>query len=695
MSKRSRKNNSSALPVDRPISLPKDALSRINLGNSFAEYDKSLKNQYAFVKTPALAAALEGEWSKCFFVGRRGTGKTAITLYLEENNRRTITIHPQLLVPEDLRIPLSDLSDVKRQAFSALKYCFWRALQDEVVSEWLKKGLIGTQNFNSALSRERNLIEEEDFNLRLLRLFDETYPVNPAERVKGWVRQKKRTLEIAREMDALADNKNWNYILLLDKIDEAWEGDDKSVIFLMGLMHACVDITAAVKCFRPLVFLRENIFDRVRQIDTEFARIDPTGVVSMDWTQEQLLELVERRLNLPFTTRIPLRGPTWDYFFEEIEGKSSRTMVFNFCQERPRDVLIYCSSALEVAKNRLHTRVQIEDLQSARRQFSEQSLKELGDEYAENYPQISLMLSRFYGLGREFTLSGIESFIQKLLIDPEVTESCKTWFYKYSTPELFLELLYQIGFIGYADGDKVHYRSLGVRKATPPPISKGTRGVIHPSFIDALSLMDRVVDRLDDAAPLRSGGILDQLPDGSDVPTYLNNVLALESELKTLPRGWSTASDFEKLVGEMLRLCFFKHFTNIKPRERHFEGVVIRDWIVSNVSATGFWEMIRSRYGATQIVWECKNFDELDEKVFHQLVYYMNETIGKFVVLTFRGEKKKSYNRHLSRIASNFRGMVLMLNEADLLVLMRQARKGKESDNHLRELFDNAIRAIS
>ena len=243
-------------------------------------------------------------------------------------------------------------------------------------------------------------------------------------------------------------------------------------------------------------------------------------------------------------------------------------------------------------------------------------------------------------MSQEFTLSGINAFIQKVLIDKEVTESCQSWFYQYSSPELFLELLYQIGFIGYADGDTVQYRSLGVRKVTPPPITMGTRGVIHPSFVDALNLMDRVVDRLDDTIPLRSGGILDELPDGTDVPTYQNKLLGLEVELKTLPHGKAAAPDFEDIVGEMLRLCFYKHFTNIKPRERQFEGVVIRDWIVSNVAAGGFWEMVRSRYKATQIIWECKNFDVLNEHVFHQLVYYMNEKIGKFIVLVFRGEKK-------------------------------------------------------
>ena len=64
------------------VTLPKDALTRINLGNSFAEYDQLLSKKEVFVQTPCIDAALDPSRSKSFFVGRRGTGKTAITLYL-------------------------------------------------------------------------------------------------------------------------------------------------------------------------------------------------------------------------------------------------------------------------------------------------------------------------------------------------------------------------------------------------------------------------------------------------------------------------------------------------------------------------------------------------------------------------------------------------------------------------------------
>ena len=67
-------------PATKPqISIPKGALARIELGQSFAEYDQVLTKPNVFVETPAIRAALNPSRSKCFFVGRRGTGKTAIT----------------------------------------------------------------------------------------------------------------------------------------------------------------------------------------------------------------------------------------------------------------------------------------------------------------------------------------------------------------------------------------------------------------------------------------------------------------------------------------------------------------------------------------------------------------------------------------------------------------------------------------
>lgn len=64
--------------------MPKGSLKRLSLGQSFAEYDKLLDRDNVYVETPGLRAALDDAQGKRFFVGRRGTGKTAIALYLQK-----------------------------------------------------------------------------------------------------------------------------------------------------------------------------------------------------------------------------------------------------------------------------------------------------------------------------------------------------------------------------------------------------------------------------------------------------------------------------------------------------------------------------------------------------------------------------------------------------------------------------------
>ncbi|MBX3410312.1 MAG: ATP-binding protein [Phycisphaeraceae bacterium] len=671
---------------------PKDAIKRINLGQSFAENDLVLRMREVFVTTPAVLAAQDPARGHCFFVGRRGSGKTAIAIHLlRDANKNAVSITPYQFVPSNMRLPLDRFLDTRQKPFKSLANAFKIAITLEVVSHWVRSRLTTFNQLPDSLGKYRNLVEQHSFDSRLLTLVDERLVLLEHGQDTEWLRAMKQYDNLRSAMNSLEAGRTWATTLLIDRLDDAWSGDDASVAVLMAMMHSSVQLHSECSLIRPLLFLRENIFDRVRAMDNEFSRLE-TSVVSMDWSPAQLLELIERRLNASFTTKWPLRGSTWAMFFEATAAGPSYEYVFDYCQHRPRDVITYLSFAISAALASGHTVVTLNDLQAAKRRFSENRFKDLCDEYSENYSQITLVLERFYGLGSEFTLTAIDQFIQLLITDPQVQAHCSSWLNHVTAPERFVEWLYGLGFVGLRKGPDLSFKALGARSGSGVRLDQDTHIVIHPTFADALQLQDKVVTSLSSTA-LRKSGILEELPEGVDLDTFTNQCQESREELKTLPRGHLGKEVFEELVGKVLRLCFYRVLTNPEPKVRHKAGVVIRDWMVSNRATQGFWEVVRQKYGAVQVIWECKNYDDLNADDFHQVNYYHTDIVGKFSVIAFRGEFKKSYFEHQKRIADNG-GFALLVSERDLEIFLRQTQNGKWQETHIQNLYDEQIRRL-
>jgi len=367
------------------------------------------------------------------------------------------------------------------------------------------------------------------------------------------------------------------------------------------------------------------------------------------------------------------------------------------CQHRPRDVLMLTSYAIDSAISNGHTKISDDDLNNAAKRYSTSRLKDLGDEYAENYPNISLILEFFYGLGNEFTANAIEDFIQKLLVNESITKHCKDWFYDYTTPFRFIELFYGIGFIGIKRKKTTEFKESSKDSNAKPAIETNSILAIHPTYHQALNLRPILVSDLKEETILKSEGLLEDLPESFQLDEYK---IALEdslNRLKQIPRGTNGAKEFEEIVGETIKLCFFRSLTNVQPKERTVDGCSIRDWIASNRASDGFWEVMRNKFGATQVVWECKNYDELKSDDFHQVQYYLSDTFGRFGIIVFRGDEiKDSYLRHISNVANkNHAGFILLLTQRDLEVFLRQAIKGAYKEAHIQDRFDSIVRRIS
>lgn len=267
--------------VANTAKLPKGSLKKLTLGQSFAEYDKVLEKSNVFVETPAIRAALDLERSKCFFVGRRGTGKTAITFYLQNKQpNSTVLVLPELLTPIQDYFTAELMSDTHQRPFKSLVAGFKRAMLDEVISGWIKRGLFSFNRGQSGvLTRERNYIDDYDFDTRLLSFTGQTFDSLNKRQDRDWLKEINRWKEISDEMAAFRIDGRCDFTLLFDRIDEAWDGSDKAVILVMALMHACIEMVG-VQFVRPLVFLRENVFEKVRVLDKEFSRLETLRVLS-------------------------------------------------------------------------------------------------------------------------------------------------------------------------------------------------------------------------------------------------------------------------------------------------------------------------------------------------------------------------------------------------------------------------------
>lgn len=693
MTPRMRRETQTASPAARTSfgRLQKDAVRRINIGQSFAEYDRALDDGTVYVHTPALAAAQDAHSGKIFFVGRRGTGKTAIRRYCGESSGNVRIIIPEIFSPSSTLTEVTRLDTSRRKPFQSLVSAFRRTLQIELLLMYAASHPATTEIPRPVLDEIEEL-GNLDFDVRALEIIRRVTTPLMCDDDEAWLRENKLAKTIGEHMKTMG-SAELVHTLLVDSIDDYWEGSNAGLIYLTAFMHACQEVSAQIPWARTVLFLRENIFERVRSGDTESSRLE-TAVVAMEWTEKQLLELIERRLNRTLAAKLPLNGETWAAYFED--SRDAWQDVMRYCQRRPRDVLIYVSNAVESAQGAGNSRVLLEDVRNARRRFSDNRLRDLGDEYAENFPRLDEVLLRFYGLGQRFSLPGIEAFVRKLIKDPSLTRLCGPWIYEMAAPEKFVRLLYNIGFVGLRTrSGGPRFRALGPQDTSPPPITDSTDIEIHPCYWEALDLQDVLVSALDEDAEFGRIGLVQDLPGGVSAAEYAEHLDVIIDSLKDLRHGPDGASDFEEIVGDVINLCFFRSLQNVQAHCRTVDGKTVRDWVASNRASTGFWELIRTRYDATQVTWECKNYTELTASDFHQTNYYMNDASGRFVVLVFRGEIQPGYHHHASRIHRDSRGLVLMLTEKDLLVFLRQARNGKIKEDHIQDRYDHQVRKIS
>lgn len=201
--------------------------------------------------------------------------------------------------------------------------------------------------------------------------------------------------------------------IAFDRVDEAWDdiSVESSKKVITGLISAADSITAQFNdSVRPIIFLREDIFDVLSLNDANKLREDCGAL--LHWEKDSLFKLVLRRVNY-FAEKLGVDAvQELDDLFDKREMRQ-RTRPSNYILKRammrPRDLICFLRRVIDTMKERVadpfedtaetYTALQAEMIYDAEPGYSEWLKQELLDEWAVQSPQIRALFDAIQNNG--------------------------------------------------------------------------------------------------------------------------------------------------------------------------------------------------------------------------------------------------------------------------------------------------------
>ncbi|WP_078124398.1 P-loop ATPase, Sll1717 family [Leptospira alexanderi] len=390
-----------------------ETLLRLGIGAEVAESEKDDLLNY-FIESEAYRKAQTQEIS--IFVGRKGTGKTALFIRLEKDFDSKIENYNIVLKPEsdelleDVEIvSLFSNERVKRTYYFAIwKFIFYNKLLVSVVSKISGKTKRGGYEI-SPLERELLEIFEKNRNFTSLNFFGALRELDRGNESLSLVGDPK---VIERLFNGLLSNlmalihayfrknKYAKINILADNLDKTW--DSRNDLNLQGEMILSL-IEYSAKLINELsdkaqsrisgatvILLRKDIFEYILKLSRE-----PDKLVGrhyeINWTSHSKLlrKVVEKRfqykLNLESSAQVE---KVWKDYFDFSNKEDPFNYIKKYVIPRPRDIIYFIIKLFESAINNDSTKVTDNDIDYAIDAYSNFLNNNLIAELKAEFPNI-------------------------------------------------------------------------------------------------------------------------------------------------------------------------------------------------------------------------------------------------------------------------------------------------------------------
>ncbi|MFJ6123960.1 P-loop ATPase, Sll1717 family [Streptomyces griseoviridis] len=267
------------------------------------------------------------------------------------------------------------------------------------------------------------------------------------------------------------------FLILVDQLEQVWQGDSDSHALVTGLLlgakHAAAAYGHAVRC---VLFVRADIYDALNFADGDKFRSDE---VRITWSPAALRELARARAALSLERPVT-DDELWDGIFpRRVVGQWTPEYLVRRSLARPRDIIQFLTLCRDAADRSGHPTIHEDDVLEAAEQFSRWKLDDLAKEYNVGFPFLRPVFAQFENAGYAVDRNDITARFHEVRDDLHERYSA---YAEQLTATSVIDALYGIGFLGVRRGDGIVYA--GDSQWPLQPYEDDLR--VHPCFRPAL-----------------------------------------------------------------------------------------------------------------------------------------------------------------------------------------------------------------
>ena len=401
-------------------------IRKIHVGDYVAENELSDLAAY-FVETAEFEDALAGTFK--IFVGRKGTGKSAVTHMVADRLREDMRNLVRVIAPKGYELTQIlklvkefDLSTRNRFVEGLWKYllstealiAIWDNLKDKSLdvswsaAETAVRDLVSASPDVMSLSFASRIIQALQIQRQSI---DENGRVS-----ESTILARLQSREIQNLRDVICrylSSEQRELTLLLDDMVPGWESAEQRgelSAILLSMVTASRDLwrdweyrMAREGCRAPslLLFLRSDIFASMLQESDEPDKVDHRPVYWED--ADALLDLINKRIETALSQDLDGVLNWKDLLEPEFSYDSMKQLIAGSILCRPRDIIYYFGRVVFNANRRRATSLAKRDFKAALRDYSEYALQALSAEWSPHIPDLADSLLEFWGGTQDIT----------------------------------------------------------------------------------------------------------------------------------------------------------------------------------------------------------------------------------------------------------------------------------------------------